>query len=234
MDRDSINKKSLVILKDVSKEFDKSQVKAVDNLSLSICRGEFVVILGPSGSGKSTLLNIIGGLELPDKGSVIVDGISPGKLALWAKLRANKIGFVFQSFNLIPTLTAVENIELPMFGVINRFKDRRERAKYLLEIVGLQERGNHKPSELSGGEKQRVAIARSLANSPTLILADEPTGNLDTKTSHEIISLLKEIQNKEKSTMIIVTHDTDITSLASRIINFSDGKIISNNIIVKE
>ena len=231
MDKDSINKKFLVILKDVSKEFDKSQVKAVDNLSLSICRGEFAVILGPSGSGKSTLLNIIGGLELPDKGSVIVDGVSPGKISLWAKLRANKIGFVFQSFNLIPTLTAVENIELPMFGVINRFKDRRERSKYLLEIVGLQERGNHKPSELSGGEKQRVAIARSLANSPTLILADEPTGNLDTKTSHEIISLLKEIQNKEKSTMIIVTHDSDITSLASRIINFSDGKIISNNII---
>jgi len=231
MDKDSINKKFLVILKDVSKEFDKSQVKAVDNLSLSICRGEFAVILGPSGSGKSTLLNIIGGLEFPDKGSVIVDGMSPGKIALWSKLRANKIGFVFQSFNLIPTLTAVENIELPMFGVINRFKDRRERSKYLLEIVGLQERGNHKPSELSGGEKQRVAIARSLANSPTLILADEPTGNLDTKTSHEIISLLKEIQNKEKSTMIIVTHDSDITSLASRIINFSDGKIISNNII---
>jgi len=231
MDEDTLEKSPLVVLNNICREFDKSRVKAVDKLSLSIYKNEFVVILGPSGSGKSTLLNIIGGLEIPDSGNVLIDGIPPGNIWAWSKLRADKIGFVFQSFNLIPTLSAIENIELPMFGVIKDSKARRERSKYLLEIVGLKNRGTHKPAELSGGEKQRVAIARSLANSPVLILADEPTGNLDIKTSSEIISLLKEIQNKERSTMIIVTHDADITSLASRIINFSDGKIISNKII---
>jgi len=181
----------VIELVNVSRVFGTSTIKAIDKLSLCIEKSEFVVVVGASGSGKSTLLNIIGGIEKTDSGTVTIFQTTPGNNSDWAKLRAKTIGFVFQSFHLLPTLTAVENVEVPLFGQLKGTRAKRRRAQMLLERVGLADRATHTPSRLSGGEKQRVAIARSLANSPSIVLADEPTGNLDSETANEIIALFK-------------------------------------------
>ncbi len=205
------------------------QVKALKEINLTIDNGEFVAIMGQSGSGKSTLMNILGCLDRPTEGKYYLDGIdiaerTPDELST---IRNKKIGFVFQSFNLIPRTSAIRNVELPMTYAKVPPKQRRERAAALLERVGLQERMEHMPNELSGGQKQRVAIARALANQPPLILADEPTGNLDTASSVEIMELFTQL-HAEGATVVVVTHEEDIAAFTKRIIKFRDGKIISD------
>ncbi|MEQ9716258.1 MAG: ABC transporter ATP-binding protein [Candidatus Asgardarchaeia archaeon] len=205
------------------------EVVALRNLTISIDAGEMRAIVGASGSGKTTFLNLVGGIDFPNAGEIIVGGVNVPKLPMkkLVEYRRTMVGFVFQFFNLIPTLTALENVELPMI-IANKYKnERRDRAMKLLELVGLSERAKHKPGELSGGEQQRVAIATALANDPALILADEPTGELDTKTSREIVKLFKEIVGKTGKTMIIVTHDVSIAMAADRISRIQDGEIIS-------
>jgi ABC-type lipoprotein export system ATPase subunit len=215
----------IVILEHVSRNFKVESILAVDRVSLAVAKGEFLAILGPSGSGKSTLLHLIGGIDFPDSGRVVIDGLEPSSARQWARVRAEKIGFVFQAFHLLPTLTAVENVEIPMFGMLKTHQQRRKRADELLEMVGLTHRASHRPGELSGGERQRVAIARSLANSPALLLADEPTGNLDTKTSAEIIEIFEFVHSQQRATLILVTHEPEIIHHATRILRFRDGRI---------
>ncbi len=205
----------------------KTAVNAVKGVSLKINRGDFLALIGPSGAGKSTCMNMVGCLDIPTKGIIYLDGQNISELSEseLAQIRGRKIGFIFQQFNLIPTLTASENVALPMlFQGINE-DDRKKRAVELLDLVGLRDRMNHKPNELSGGEQQRVAIARSLANNPEVILADEPTGNLDSKTGKIVIDYLKEI-NKKGKTLIIVTHDNDIARQTRCIIRLKDGEIV--------
>jgi len=221
--------KDIVRLENVKKDYllGKVRVKALKGISLRIEKGEFIAIVGKSGSGKSTLLHIIGCLDKPTSGRVFIKGMDVSKLNdnQLARIRSKIAGFVFQQFNLIPDLTVKENIELPMiFAGIE--KDRREkRIEELLNLVELEPRKNFYPNELSGGERQRVAIARALANNPELILADEPTGNLDSEIGNKIISFLERINKELNKTLVIVTHDKDIARRAKRIIEIKDGEI---------
>lgn len=203
------------------------EVHALRGVSLQVGEKEFIAVVGPSGAGKSTLLHIIGLLDRPTSGKVYLDGIDASKLkdAELARLRGTKIGFVFQFFNLYPTLTALENVMLPMIIAGKDRSERRERALQLLRAVGLEERAGHLPSQLSGGERQRVAIARALVNDPSFILADEPTGNLDSKAGEEVMELLDDLHKKEGKTIIVVTHEPTIAKYAKRIIHMRDGKI---------
>ena len=208
-------------------------VRALDGASFTIERGEFVAIVGPSGSGKSTLLALLGGLDRPSAGTIRVGDLELGKArdAELVKYRRERIGFIFQSFNLLPTRSAVENVEIPL--VLNSAKPRvrRERALELLKTVGLAERADHRPNQLSGGEMQRVAVARALANTPLLVLADEPTGNLDSKTGETILGLLRQTVAAREVTLIVVTHDLGVAAYADRVIHMRDGKVerISEN-----
>jgi putative ABC transport system ATP-binding protein len=207
----------------------KVVVPALRGINLNIKRGDFISIMGKSGSGKSTLLQVIGGLQRPTKGKVFIGDIDITKLNenSLAIFRRKNIGFVFQSYNLIPTLTAIENVELPMIFFNKNLKERRERAIFLLTKFKLEERINHKPSELSGGEQQRVAIARSLANDPEIILADEPTGNLDSKTGESIMGEFLNINKDFNKTVIVVTHAREVAEYANKIIHIKDGNIES-------
>jgi len=221
----------MIVLKGITKIYKNGplEVQALNPIDLRIEKGEFVAIMGSSGSGKSTLMNIIGCLDIPTSGSYELDGTpveSLGEVEL-ARIRNRKIGFVFQSFNLLPRQTVLQNVTLPMmYAGVSREK-RNERALELLRRVGLAERVKHRPNELSGGQKQRVAIARALTMNAPLLLADEPTGNLDTKSSHEIMALFKEI-HAEGTTIVLVTHEPDIAGHADRIITFGDGRILSD------
>ncbi|MCD4807193.1 MAG: ABC transporter ATP-binding protein [Methanococcoides sp.] len=202
-------------------------VPVLKNVNLIVKKGEFVAIMGPSGSGKSTLMNLIGCLDRPTCGSVSLMGTDVSTISDddLARLRGLEIGFVFQSFNLVPRLTALENVELPTYANSRPGVDNRKRAKELLELVGLEDRMNYRPTELSGGQSQRVAVARSLINDPSLILADEPTGNLDSKTGKEIMDLFTEL-NKKGRTVIMITHDPNLAKVyADRVINLKDGYI---------
>jgi len=205
------------------------EVHALKNVNLEIEHGEFIAIMGQSGSGKSTLMNILGCLDRPSSGEYLLEGIdiknqSQDELSL---IRNKKIGFVFQAFNLIPRTNVLRNVELPMIYAKTKTSYRKQRAVELLEKVGLGDRINHLPNELSGGQKQRVAIARALANNPPIILADEPTGNLDTRSSEEIMEIFRNL-NKEGSSVILVTHEPDIAEYADRVIVFRDGSIIED------
>lgn len=223
---------SLIKLENVWKIYDlgKIRLEVLKNISLAISSGDFVVILGPSGSGKSTLLNLVSCLDVPTKGKIFLEGKDISSLSEdnLAEIRGKKIGFVFQQFNLMPHLTALENVILPTIFQSMSFDKREKRSRELLFSVGLEKRINHRPAELSGGEKQRVAIARALVNDPEIIVADEPTGNVDSKTGEKIMKTLKDLNEKEKRTIIVVTHDTELKSFANRIIKIKDGEI--NNI----
>jgi len=204
-------------------------VHALRGVSLEAWRGESIAIMGPSGSGKTTLLNLIGALDKPTKGKVYIEGeditqFSDDKLT---KLRRYKIGFVFQFFNLLPVLTAAENVELPMLIAGVPKKEREKRVKELLELVGLSERANHRPDELSGGEQQRIAIARALANKPPILLADEPTGDLDEVTGERVVKQMIELTKRENGCLIVVTHDPEVAEKMDRTLQIRDGKIIS-------
>ncbi len=221
--------KELIRLENVWKIYKQDGVKttALRNVSLSIFEKEFVSILGPSGSGKSTLLHIMGLLDTPEKGRVFFDGIDTSKFSedKLAEIRRKRIGFVFQFFYLFPTLTAIENVMLPMIFAGVPKKEREERAFKLLKLVGLEKRATHLPNELSGGERQRVAIARALANNPRIIFADEPTGNLDSKSGKKIMKILQSL-NKKGITIVMVTHDPQIAKQTKRKIFIKDGKIV--------
>ena len=209
----------------------KQQVRALDGVSLSICKNEYVAIMGPSGSGKSTLMNILGCLDTPSGGKYVLNGTDVSQMGDGdlAQTRNREIGFVFQSFNLLPRYSALENVALPMvYAGVSRL-EREKRAKAALESVGLGDRMEHRPAEMSGGQRQRVAVARALINNPSIILADEPTGNLDTKTSIEIMKLFEDIY-KQGNTVIVVTHEEDIALHARRIIRLRDGKIESDTV----
>jgi len=219
---------SIIELRNVTKEYGKgeSKVIAVSNINLKIRESESIAIMGPSGSGKSTLLHLIGCLDKPTKGKIFIEGKDVSNLSEneLAKIRREKIGFVFQFFNLIPVFTALENVELPM--LFSKRSNRKERAKELLKLVGLEHRLHHYPSQLSGGETQRVAIARALANDPKIILADEPTGNLDSKSGKEVMEFLVKLNKEKGVTLLIITHDAFIAKHAKKIIRIKDGKII--------
>ncbi|MGD6807474.1 MAG: ABC transporter ATP-binding protein [Candidatus Bathyarchaeia archaeon] len=227
-----MSKKSLVVEAiNVKKTYmlGKVPVEALRGVNLKVETGDFVSILGPSGSGKSTMLNLIGALDKPTSGNLLIDGVDIGKLNdnQLAQLRL-KIGFVFQFFNLIPRFTARDNVELSM-QIANMSKNqRRQRAVQLLETVGLKDRINHKPAELSGGQQQRVAIARALANSPKFLLLDEPTGNVDSKTAAEVITLIKKLNTEQNVSIIMVTHDEKLARQAKRIVQMFDGEIVSD------
>lgn len=218
---------SIISLKNVSKKYQlgDTEVEALKGSDIDIVEGEFVAVMGPSGSGKSTLMNMIGALDTPTSGDVVIreekiSGLTQDELAL---LRSKKIGFIFQQFNLIPSMNATENVALPMLFTGVSKAERTEKAEEILKDVGLGDRLHHMPSELSGGQRQRVSIARSLANDPAIILADEPTGNLDTDTGEKIMDLLTEL-NDEGKTIIMVTHDENDAEYADRIIKIVDGK----------
>jgi putative ABC transport system ATP-binding protein len=210
------------------------QVRALDGISLSIGPGEFVAVMGPSGSGKSTFMNIVGCLDRPTAGRYFLDGVDVSSLGRdgRAEIRNGKIGFVFQAFNLLPRTSALENVELPLIYAANGHptRDREKRARRCLEIVGLAGRENHLPSQLSGGQQQRVAIARALINEPKLLLADEPTGNLDTKTSEEVMAVFQRL-NEQGKTIVLITHEADIAAYARRVVAFRDGRVVEDRLV---
>ena len=222
------SKKEIISIQSVSKIYNLGEtvVKALDNVSLSIYDNDYISIMGPSGSGKSTLMNIIGCLDVPTKGKYkfkneLISEMDDNQLA---NIRNEKIGFVFQTFNLLPKLNAMQNVEVPLIYSSLRRKERIERAEEALHIVGLQDRMTHKPNELSGGQRQRVAIARALVNKPSIILADEPTGNLDSKSGNEILKFFAKL-HKDGNTIIMVTHEESVAKLSKRRIDIFDGKI---------
>jgi len=221
----------LIELKDIERHFKMGDevVKALRGINLDIDKGEYVALMGPSGSGKSTLMNLLGALDTPTKGKYKLNGQEVEELSddELAQIRNKEIGFVFQTFNLLPRTTALDNVALPLVYAGYSKKDRKKRAEEVLKMVGLEDRMTHRPNELSGGQRQRVAIARALVNKPSIILADEPTGNLDSTTSEEIMDLFDELHRKG-NTIILVTHEEDIAQHADRIIRLIDGRVVSD------
>lgn len=217
----------LLGLEHVNRHHCGSRVAALTDVTASFCRGEFVAISGPSGSGKSTLLHLLCGLDRPTRGRVFFDGRVPVSVPEWTRIRAERVGFVFQGFHLLPMLTALENVEIPMFGITRGAGARRARARELLNRVGLASQGDRRPGALSGGECQRVAIARSLANHPSAILADEPTGNLDSRTGSSILDLLDDLRCSTGACVVVASHDDSVSRRAERIVRLFDGRIVS-------
>lgn len=208
---------------------DGVQIHALDHVSFEVQEGEMIAVMGPSGSGKSTLLNMLGALDRPSFGTVCIDDQDLSKVSRLDRFRSRTVGFVFQMHNLIPTLTAAENVEVPMRGQGLAAKKRRARVQELLELVGLADRAGHLPGQLSGGQRQRVAIARSLANEPRLVLADEPTGNLDSNSGAEVIHLLQTLNRERNTTILVVTHDRHVARATQRILTMSDGRIVDEH-----
>ena len=225
---------NIIEIKDLKKSYDNGKIKALNGMNLKVKKGEFISIMGPSGSGKSSLLNMIGGLDVADEGTIKVAGIDMMRSKNLNKFRSKEIGFVFQMHNLIPNLTVVENVEIPMYETNTNSKDMRKRALDILKSVGLEDKVDQKPTKLSGGQRQRVAIARALVNHPSIILADEPTGSLDSKTGEVILDLLKNLHKKENVTLVMVTHEPYVGNMAERIITVLDGKCLTDNKNVKK
>ena len=212
----------------LQKQYDDGQVQALRGVDFRIHAGEFVALVGQSGSGKSTLLQMLGALDLPSSGQLLYRGKSLADYPDLADYRAHEIGFIFQSFHLLPTFTALENVQIPMFESSRPISERKTRAAELLALVGLEKRLDHFPSKLSGGERQRVAIARSLANGASVLLADEPTGNLDSENAAKILELIVRLRREQKITLILVTHDPSIARQAERVLEVRDGRILSD------
>jgi ABC-type lipoprotein export system ATPase subunit len=228
---ETTNKTPLVETRDLTRIYgDGEEIRALDGVSLKVKRGELITVMGPSGSGKSTLLNMIGALDRPTNGEVFIDGHNLAKIRNKDTFRAKTVGFVFQLHNLIPTLTARENVEVPMMGQMG-LSTRRRRSRELLELVDLGDRMRHLPNQLSGGQRQRVAVARALANNPLLVLADEPTGSLDTEAGRALMGLLREINRSQGTTFIAVTHDPAVARQTNRVVVMADGKIVREDII---
>ena len=215
---------NIIEIKNLKKSYDNGKIKALNGMDLLVKKGEFISIMGPSGSGKSTLLNMIGALDTADEGSITVAGIDLMKNKHLNEFRSKEIGFVFQMHNLIPNLSVIENVQIPMFETNASSNEMNERALELLKAVNLDDKIDQKPTKLSGGERQRVAIARALVNHPSIILADEPTGSLDSKTGEVILNLLKDLHTKENVTLVMVTHEPYVGNMAERIVTVLDGK----------
>ena len=216
---------NIIEIKGLKKSYDNGKIKALNGMDLEVKEGEFISIMGPSGSGKSSLLNMIGALDTADEGSITVAGIDLMKIKKLNEFRSKEIGFVFQMHNLIPNLNVLENVQIPMFETKTSSNEMNERALELLKSVNLEDKINTKPTKLSGGERQRVAIARALVNHPSIILADEPTGALDSKTGEVILNLLKDLHREENVTLVMVTHEPYVGNMAERIVTVLDGKI---------
>jgi len=221
------NIENIIEIRDLKKSYDNGKIKAINVMELEVRKGEFISIMGPSGSGKSSLLNMIGALDTADDGYISVAGIDLRKTKNLSDFRSKEIGFVFQMHNLIPNLSVIENVEIPMYETNTSSKEMRERALELLNAVGLEDKIDQKPTKLSGGERQRVAIARALVNHPSIILADEPTGSLDSKNGELILDLLKDLHKKENVTLVMVTHEPYIGKMAERTITVLDGKVFT-------
>ena len=228
INENNIIKENIVEIKGLEKSYEKGNIKALNGIDLDIKEGDFVSIIGPSGSGKSTLLNMLGALDIADSGTINVAGYDLSKNKNLDEFRSKKIGFIFQLHNLIPNISVVENVEIPMFEGKLSSKYRRTLALKLLDSVGLKDKAKIKPTKLSGGERQRVAIARALANDPSIILADEPTGSLDSRTSKKILDQLNKMHKEKNVTLIMVTHDMNVAKLADRVIEVLDGKILKS------
>ncbi|MBC7263438.1 MAG: ABC transporter ATP-binding protein [Chloroflexi bacterium] len=225
-----MNRNVILEVQDLVKIYgDGAEVRALDGVNLTVREGEFLAIVGPSGSGKSTLLNLIGALDRPTSGRVVVRGTDLAEVKDLDAFRSRTVGFVFQLHNLIPTLTARENVEVPMYETIPDARQRRERAMTLLEMVGLGERMEFLPQTLSGGERQRVAIARALANQPAIILADEPTGNLDSASGEEVMRALADLNARQDTTIIVVTHNPAVARATQRVVTLRDGRIVDDH-----
>jgi putative ABC transport system ATP-binding protein len=228
----------LIEARDITKIYQLGDVelKALDGVSITIDKGEFLAIMGPSGSGKSTFMNIVGCLDIPTSGQYFLEDVDVGKLTRdeLAHIRNQKIGFVFQGFNLLSRTSALENVELPMLYDGIPTKERKQKALAALKIVGLEGREDHHPNQLSGGQQQRVAIARAIVNEAPIIFADEPTGNLDTRTSMEIMELFQKLNNESGITIILVTHEADIAAYSRRVIRFLDGRLVSDKSIIDD
>lgn len=221
----------LVETRDLTRVYgDGEQIRALDGVNLRVAPGEFVAVMGPSGSGKSTLLNMLGALDRPSRGEVWVAGQNLAKIRDLDLFRAKTVGFVFQLHNLLPTLTALENVEVPMMGYAGA-RARRQRARELLDLVGLASRMQHMPSQLSGGQRQRVAVARALSNRPPLVLADEPTGNLDSVAGQDLMDLLRDLNRSQGTTFILVTHDPAVARQTQRVVVMADGRIEREDVI---
>ena len=223
---DTTSASALIEVRDLRRSFEQEAVLALRGVTFSVGQGEFISIMGPRGSGKTTLLNVLGALDSGFDGEVTIDSVELRHLTSPERFRARTIGFVFQSFHLLAALTAIENVQMPMFERGWAPTERRERAAALLKSVGLENRLDHLPAKLSGGERQRVAIARSLANEPKLLLADEPTGNLDSDSARKILELLGQIHQERKMTLIVVTHDCDVAAVTSRTLRLRDGRLV--------
>jgi putative ABC transport system ATP-binding protein len=230
MNRDHI----AIDVQDVVKTYEEGRIHALSGATLQIREGEFVAITGPSGCGKSTLLHLIGALDRPDSGRIVVDGTDLAHMRNLSHYRAHHVGMVFQLHNLLPTLSATANVQLPMYEAELSFWDRRAKAQRLLEAVDLADRANTPPTKLSGGERQRVAIARALANDPPILLADEPTGNLDSKAGQMVLDLLRRIQRERGVTLVLVSHDMQIASAAERIVRMLDGRVVDAGVTPTE
>jgi ABC-type lipoprotein export system ATPase subunit len=221
----------LIETRDLTKIYgDGEEIRALDGVNLKVAPGELIAVMGPSGSGKSTLLNMIGALDKPTSGQVFIEGVNLATIRNKDAFRATTVGFVFQLHNLIPTLTAQENVGIPMMGHLGA-RERKKRSLELLTLVGLEDRLRHLPNQLSGGQRQRVAVARSLANKPPLVLADELTGNLDSVAGQEIINLLRELNQSQGTTFIVVTHDLSVARQTNRVVIMADGRIVREDII---
>jgi len=220
-----MTEENVIEIHNLQKTYDKGKIKALNGIDLEIKKGEFISIMGPSGSGKSTLLNMIGALDRAEEGTIKVAGIDLMKTRDLSEFRSQEIGFVFQMHNLVPNLSVLENVEIPMYETRVKSEEMRRRALELLEAVGLKDKADKNPTKLSGGERQRVAIARALVNHPSIILADEPTGALDSKTGDVILNLLKSLHSKEQVTLVMVTHEPYVAEMADRILHLLDGKI---------